>query len=112
VGDLLTKIIGTIETSFSASHSVPTHPLCDEVHGHVWRVRIEIPMLPANDTRDIIALIRQYHGHDLDRYLPGVDTHCAGLAAYFREKLSDYPVSAIEVITDDGFGARIEWPVR
>lgn len=105
-----------VETSFSGSHTVPSHPVCGERHGHTWRVRVEIASdekdMDGGAMADIVAAIRQYHHRDLDRFLPGVDTHASGLAAYFREILSDYPITAIEVITDDGYGVRVEWRAR
>jgi hypothetical protein len=106
------KIIGVVETKFSASHTVIDHPQCGELHGHEWHVRIEIPFLDASLIPGVISEIVAYHRKDLNRFLPGVETTCSGLAFYFREKLSDFPVEAIEITTDDGLGARVEWPNR
>lgn len=107
-----------VETDFSGSHTVPGHELCGERHGHTWRVRVVIATeeesldggtlaLPA-----IVAIIRTYHGRDLDRFLPAVKTTAAGLAAFFHERLSDFPVHSIEVMTNDGYGAHVTWVVR
>lgn len=110
------KITTTYVTEFSGSHTVAKHPVCGQLHGHVWNVRIEIAgndaELDANAIRNIGHIIAEYHRKDLDRYLPGVETTNAGLAAYFRELLSEYPITMIEVTTDDGVGARLDWLAR
>jgi hypothetical protein len=106
------KIIGIVETQFSASHTVPGHPQCAQLHGHVWHVRVDIPFLEAEHIPVVARATKQYQGTDLDRYMPGVQTTCSGLAVFFREQLSDFPVESIEVVTDDGFGARVEWVSR
>src|SRR5438552_1612237 len=97
------KIGSVVETTFSGAHTVTSHPLCGERHGHTWRVRVELAAeeegLVAGSPPAIRDLIAQYHRRDLDRYLPAVSTTCAGLAVYFRERLADYPISAIEIIT-------------
>lgn len=110
------KAFAVVETTFSGSHTVLGHPRCGERHGHVWKIRIELATdekaLVAGSLADITALIRQFSGHDLDRYVPGVELTCEGLSRYFRERLSEYPVSAIEMFTEDGYGARVEWSAR
>jgi len=110
------KITAVIETRFSGAHTVKGHPLCEERHGHTWRVRIEIAAdeknMDVGSLETITNVVTQYHRCDLDRFLPGVETSASGLAYYFREQLSYYPVSAIEVVTDDGYGVKVEWPVR
>lgn len=105
-----------VETTFSGSHTVLGHPRCGERHGHVWKIRVELTTeekaLVAGTLADITTIVRQFNCRDLDRYLPGVELTCEGLARYFRERLSEYPVRAIELTTEDGYGARVEWSAR
>lgn len=107
------KITAIVEVSLSGSHTVKDHPICGERHGHAWRVRVEIAADEKDlDTGTVAEIITQYHLRDFDRFLPGVETHCSGLGAFFRERLSDYPVTAIEVTADAAFGVRLEWERR
>lgn len=107
------KITTVVEAEFAASHTVKGHPICGERHGHTWRVRVEIAADEKDlDTGTVAEIVSQYHLRDLDRFLPGVETGASGLAAFFRERLTDYPVTAIEVVADGAFGVRLEWERR
>jgi len=105
-----------VEAEFSGAHTVSGHPMCGERHGHTWKVQIELATdekdMDVGTVADIRAVIFEFHARDLDRFLPGVETSASGLAAYFRERLSDFPVTAITIVTRDGFGVRAEWQLR
>lgn len=109
-------IISVAEVTITGAHTVVGHPRCGERHGHTWRVRVEIASpekdLAGGTLSSVIEDIRSYHRRDFDRFLPGVETTTAGLAAFFREILSDFPITAIEVMTDEGQGTRVTWQVR
>jgi hypothetical protein len=110
------NVVTVVETTISAAHSVRNHPRCGEKHGHTWRIRFEIAAdekdLVDSSVEDIAPGVAQYQHTDLDRFLPGVETTPRGLAALFHDQYSRFPITAIEVVTDDGIGARVTWALR
>jgi 6-pyruvoyl-tetrahydropterin synthase len=83
--------------SFSASHRVVGHPLCQRGHGHRWTVTArsqheEVDAMgyprggqPICDALD--RIVGELVLRDLDVMIPGVRTTTVNLAAWFFERL-------------------------
>lgn len=104
---------GTAAASFSASHVVPGHPRCGRLHGHRWRVAVEIAAGQDPTTGELVGLpelataverfaaeIDREHINDM---LPGTSATPAGVALALRERLAlRVPgIAAVTVWADD-----------
>lgn len=107
------EFTGTAAASFSASHIVKGHPRCGRLHGHRWRIAVEIAAgqdpktgellgLPhlATAVEDFASEVDREHVNDM---FPGSPPTGAGVALALRERLAMvYPnIKSITVWVDD-----------
>jgi len=98
---------GTAAASFSASHVVQNHPRCGRMHGHRWRVEVEITAGQDPATGELLGLPEladavEQLASELDRehindMLPGTAATPAGVALGFRERLAMHFVGVLSV---------------
>lgn len=92
------EFTGIAAASFSASHIVDGHPRCGRLHGHRWRVAIEIEGGQDPKTGELVGLpemaeaVEQFCS-ELDRehvndMLPGTHPTTLGVALAVRERLA------------------------
>ena len=103
---------GIVSDAFSASHVVKGHPTCGRLHGHRWRVSVEITTGQDPETGELVGLpelaaaVRQFCS-ELDRehvndMLPASHATAAGINLALRERLSlDWRLTRIEVWADE-----------
>lgn len=107
------EFTGSAGASFSASHVVKDHPRCGRLHGHRWRVAVEITagQDPASGELSglpgladhVEAIARELDREHLNDMLPGATVTPAGVALYVRERLAMHVlgVLAVTVWADD-----------
>lgn len=87
----------TAEKSFDASHTEENCPLGPRLHGHRWRVsashtaRFDLNkgrLSPSTLPYDLIQLLGEVNGRDLNEMLPGTHTMPENIAAWVMERLS------------------------
>ena len=112
----------TVARSFSASHVIPGHLLCGEMHGHQFEVHIAVKGDPdptvanfvASDVQlgaRIDAALSELHLRHLNDALPAIIPSAQGVAGWLWEKLAIYyTVHEIHVWQDSALCASIERP--
>lgn len=91
------EFTGTAAASFSASHVVEKHPRCGRLHGHRWRVEVEITAGQDPKTGELVGLPElaaavETFASEIDRehindMLIGSTPTPAGVALVLKERL-------------------------
>ncbi len=109
-------IIG-IETKFDAAHFLPGHIKCGEVHGHTWRVRVEVfgevdsvtgMVLDLHTLREEVTSVINKLDHKTLNNVLFIPT-CELIVTYIKNRLLDtgLRVESVEVREGDGGWARV-----
>lgn len=103
----LVEFTGSASASFSASHVVKDHPRCGRMHGHRWRVEVEISAGQDPATGELMGLpaladavetfCQELDRENVNDMLPGTSATPAGVGLVLRERLALHFVGILSV---------------
>jgi len=115
-----------ITQHFDAAHRLPEHKgKCKNLHGHTWKVTVEVKNIEQMDydyNKDMIVdfhdlklwlnlVIGRLDHHNLNLILETTST-CENLVEYFYEKLEEEIPSNIKItkiLIQEGLGGHAKW---
>jgi 6-pyruvoyltetrahydropterin/6-carboxytetrahydropterin synthase len=105
-----TCVVGRTYT-FDAAHYIPEHPKCGHIHGHTWKVTVEVMgpveanrmVLDFHQLNEVVGKVLKKLDHSLLNNILEVPT-CENLVQYLKREL-ELPIPNLHrVIVQEGEG--------
>jgi len=103
---MIRMIVGVSET-FDSAHFLPNHPKCGKVHGHTYKVEVEVEgelkdgmVIDFEDLKSLLKEIVAKFDHGLINDLienPTCENICLAIFSEIRDRLKDLKVVRVRV---------------